>query len=254
MNYRDTLHAIDTAKALELLGIQSENKGAYLTFPCPNGCESPALFKTYGDRKNLWYCPKCKKGGNLIKLTMEKKNLEWQPAKELLSKAITQSAKPIAEEMTLSYELEYPKFLEDQGIPEALCKEYGVGQPKGRTMLAGCVTFTVHDETGKKVAYYGFQMKDRKPKFHTSFNPELYLYNLHRIDRDRDVLFTTDLMLCLKSIVEGKQAVSTFTLPYLSQKQLDLIGKLSMITVFREDEEIVRQVSRHFGGYVRFAG
>lgn len=102
MNYRDTLHAIDTAKALELLGIKSENKGAYLTFHCPNGCESPALFKTYGDRKNLWYCPKCKKGGNLIKLTMEKKNLEWQPAKELLSKAITQSAKPIAQEMTLS--------------------------------------------------------------------------------------------------------------------------------------------------------
>ena len=68
------------------------------------------------------------------------------------------------------------------------------------------------------------------------------------------MLFTTDLMLCLKSIVEGKQAISTFTLPYLSQKQLDLIGKLSMITVFREDEEIVRQVSRHFGGYVRFVG
>jgi hypothetical protein len=35
---------------------------------------------------------------------------------------------------------------------------------------------------------------------------------------------------------------------------LDLIGKLSMITVFREDEEIVRQVSRHYGGYVRFIG
>jgi hypothetical protein len=61
-------------------------------------------------------------------------------------------------------------------------------------------------------------------------------------------------MLCLKSIVEGKQAISTFALPYLSQRQLDLIGKLPMITVFREDEEIVHQVSRHFGGYVRFVG
>ena len=105
-----------------------------------------------------------------------------------------------------------------------------------------------------KVAYYGIQMKDRKPKFHTSFNPELYLYNLHRVDRDRDVLLTTDLMLCLKSIVEGKQTISTFALPYLSQRQLDLIGKLPMITVFREDEEIVRQVSRHYSGYVRFIG
>lgn len=254
MNYRDTLHAIETTTALEIIGIGYEPKGAYLSFPCPNKCENSAVMKIYGDKKNLWYCPKCKKGGNLLKLAMETKGLEWEKAKELLSKAIVQTTKPIAEEINLTYDLEYNKYLEDQGIPEALCKEYGVGQPKGRTMLAGCVTFTVHDETGKKVAYYGFQMKDRKPKFHTSFNPELYLYNLHRIDRDRDVLFTTDLMLCLKSIVEGKQAVSTFTLPYLSQKQLDLIGKLSMITVFREDEEIARQVSRHFGGYVRFIG
>jgi hypothetical protein len=59
---------------------------------------------------------------------MEKKNLEWQSAKELLSKAIAQSAKRIAEELTLSCELEYPKFLGDQGIPEELCKEYGVGR------------------------------------------------------------------------------------------------------------------------------
>jgi len=36
------------------------------------------------------------------------------------------------------------------------------------------------------------------------------------VHRDRDVLVTTDLMLCLMSIIEGKQAVSTFTLPYLS--------------------------------------
>jgi len=35
---------------------------------------------------------------------------------------------------------------------------------------------------------------------------------------------------------------------------LDLIGKLPMVTVFREDDEIVHQVSRHFDGYVRFVG
>lgn len=254
MNYRETLHAIETTTALEIMGVGFEPKGAYVAFPCPNKCEGNAVIKTYGDKKNLWYCPKCRKGGNLLKLAMEMKGLEWEQSKELLSKAIVQTAKPIKEEMTLNYELEYPKYLEDQGVPEALCKELGIGQPKGRTMLAGCVAFTVHDETGKKVAYYGFQIKDRKPKFHTSFNPELYLYGLHRIDRDRDVLLATDLMLCVKSIVEGKQAISTFNLPYLSQRQLDLIGKIPILSAFREDEEIVRQVSRHYGGYVRFLG
>jgi len=106
---------------------------------------------------------------------------------------------------------------------------------------------------GTLVAFYGLT-KDRKPKFHSSFNPELYLYNLHRIDRQQDVLLTTNLLLCLKAIVEGKQAVSTFSLPYLSPQQLELIGNFLMLTVFREDEEIVRQVSKHFGGYVRFIG
>jgi hypothetical protein len=33
-----------------------------------------------------------------------------------------------------------------------------------------------------------------------------------------------------------------------------LIGKITIISVFPEDEGIVRQVSRHFGSYVRFIG
>ena len=197
MNYRDTLHAIDTLKALELLGIQTENRGAYLKFPCPH-CNEPALFKTYGDKKNLW-CPKCKKGGNLIKFTMEFKNLQWEPAKELLSKAIGTEAKTITEPLNITCVLEYPKF-------------------------------------------------------HTSFNPESYLYNYHRIDKANDLVVCTDLFLCIKSLVEGKPAVSTFGLPYLSQKQLELLNQCKMLTVFRADTEIVRQISAHYNGYVRFIG
>ena len=212
MNYRETLHAIDTFKAMGMLGFAIEPSGKYAKFPCPK-CQQPAVITTYGDKKNLFFCPKCKTGGNLVKLTMALKSLDWEPAKAFLKDAVTASQKPISEELSMNYELEYPKFLEDQGIPEDLAKSLEVGQPKGRTMLAGCIAFTVHDEAGKKIAYYGITMKDRKPKFHSSFNPELYLYNLHRIDRNQDVLLTTDMMLCLKAIVEGKQAICTFTSP-----------------------------------------
>jgi hypothetical protein len=129
MNYRDTLHAIDTSKALELLGIQTENKGAYLKFPCPH-CNEPALFKTYGDKKNLWYCPKCKKGGNLLRLAMDTKGVEYEAAKEFLSKAIVAAATEIKEPLNVTYALEYPKYLEDQGIPKPLCEELEIGQPR----------------------------------------------------------------------------------------------------------------------------
>jgi hypothetical protein len=87
-----------------IMGIPYEPKGAYVSFPCPNKCENNAVIKTYGDKKNLWYCPKCRKGGNLLKLAMDSKNLEWEKSKELLSKAIVQTAKPIAEEMNLTYD------------------------------------------------------------------------------------------------------------------------------------------------------
>jgi len=67
-------------------------------------------------------------------------------------------------------------------------------------MLSGCIAFAVHNESGMKVAYYGIQMKDRKPKFHTSFNPENYLYNFHRIEKTNDLVVCTDLFLCVKAL------------------------------------------------------
>lgn len=56
-------------------------------------------------------------------------------------------------------------------------------------------------------------------------------------------------VLCVKFIVEGKQGIGTFNLPYFSQRQPDQIGKIPILSVFRDDEEIVSQVSRRCGGF-----
>jgi hypothetical protein len=74
-------------------------------------------------------------------------------------------------------------------------------------MLSGCVAFTVHDENGNKIAYYGIRMKDLKPVFHSSFNPELYLYNYHRIDPETDVHFTTDMFDCIRILSSGRRKI-----------------------------------------------
>ena len=52
MNFRDTLHAIETTHALEIIGIGHEPKGAQVALPCPNKCEGSAVMKTYGNKKN----------------------------------------------------------------------------------------------------------------------------------------------------------------------------------------------------------
>jgi hypothetical protein len=86
MNYLDSLQAINPHSALKALGIQAEISGAYLHFPC--NCEKTAVIKAFGEKKNLVYCPSCKNSGHIIKLTMEKKGLDWEGAKKFLKDCI----------------------------------------------------------------------------------------------------------------------------------------------------------------------
>jgi len=239
MNYRETLNTIDTTKALALIGPEAIPQGAYAKFNCPE-CESQAVIKVYGEKKNIYYCPKCKASGHIISLAMKLKGLEWDAAKSLLlEKASANNAKKITEEFNVNYTLQYSKFLENRDISEDICKLLEIGVPKGKTMLAGCVAFAVRDENGMKVAYYGIRMKDEKPVFHKSFNPELYLYGFHNLDFNYDVHFTTDLFECINYIENGMQCVCNFGLPYISPAQMELLEKAERLT-FSVNSELVR--------------
>ena len=106
-----------------------------------------------------------------------------------------------------------------------------------------------------KIAYYGIRLKDRKAVFHKSFNPEFYLYNWHRIQIDKEVLFTTNLLDCVMLIGERKQSISNFGLPYLSATQLELLQMCKYVE-FRVDnqniQEISKQVIKNLKNYYRF--
>ena len=257
MTYRETLQAVDTLKALKIVGIDGGQQGAYVYFPC-TGCGKQAVIKAYGDKKNIWYCPECKDKGHIISLIMKMAGVEWNEAKSLLEgKAFAYPAAKIQKELTLEYELQYNKFLEAQGISEEIVSAYGIGVPKGKTMLSGCVAFTVHDENGKRIAYYGIRMKDLKPVFHSSFNPELYLYNYHRIDPEIDVHFTTDMFDCIRIISSERQSVCNFGLPYLSAEQISLLQRFKYVSFdysIRHSNELARQLTTNLQNYVRILG
>jgi len=173
MNYMDLMQSVNPLSALKALNIEATLQGAYVQFPCLK-CQEKAVIKAYGDKKNVMYCPQCKTTRHIISLTMAKNNLEWEDAKKFLKDHI--AAKKIAQELTFEYDLRYIKLLEEKGLDKEFCTRMGIGYPKGKTMLAGCVAFTVRDEEGNRIAYYGLRIKDGKPVFHKSFNPELYLY------------------------------------------------------------------------------
>ena len=156
----------------------------------------------------------------------------------------------------MQYELTYNKFIEAQGFDEEVCKLYEFGSPKGKTMLAGSVAFTVRDENGKKIAYYGIRMKDLKPIFHNSFNPEHYLWGYYRItDKDKVLFFTTDLFKCVRMQASGFQSVCNFGLPYISKEQMALIKDFSYLC-FMVDVALIKsfatQMAENHKGYFKF--
>jgi hypothetical protein len=52
LTYRETLQAVDTLKALKIVGIDGGQQGAYVYFPC-TVCGKQAVIKAYGDKKNI---------------------------------------------------------------------------------------------------------------------------------------------------------------------------------------------------------
>ncbi len=192
--------------------------------------------------------------GHIISLVMNILGTDWNNANEFLAKALA-STKRITNELTVKYELQYHPFLETQGISEKTCRDLEIGVPKGKTMLAGCVVFSVRDEEGRKIAYYGIRIKDLKPVFHKSFNPELYVYNFFNIDSSEPVYFSNNMFECIKNIDQGRQCVCNFGLPYLSCFQLDLLRGYERI-VFLVDEPLVKpfavQMAESNMNYYRF--
>jgi predicted RNA-binding Zn-ribbon protein involved in translation (DUF1610 family) len=228
MKYAEAIQRIDTEKALVYLGFEVKKNGSYLEFPCP-ACGNKSSIRYHGEKKNVSYCSTCKSGSNIIAMAVMVKGLEFQEAKNLLLDKTSFSEKPIEEELNLNYELLWCKEMENFGLDREICERLGVGKPKGKTMLSGTITFTVHNEEGLKVAYFGLK-PDGTGKFHQSFNPELYLYNYHNIGPNEEVWITKDMLSCLRLIFNGKQAVCNFGLPYLSVKQYLLLSNCDRVT------------------------
>jgi hypothetical protein len=133
MTYLETLQAIDTMKALNLIGVEGGQSGAYVHYPCTRCEEGKAVIRAYGEKKNVWYCPSCKGSGQIISLLMESKNISWDEAKALLTdRAVTYPAGRIEKAISISYDLEYHKYLELQGITEETASSLGIAGQRGR--------------------------------------------------------------------------------------------------------------------------
>jgi hypothetical protein len=159
--------------------------------------------------------------------------------------------KVITQKLNFEYDLQYTNQLEVRGLTKEFCKKRGIGRPQGKTMLAGCIAFIILDQERDPIAYWGLRIKDQRPVFHKSFNPELYLYNYHEIDPDQETYFTTDIWKCLSIIQKGGQALSNFGLPYLSTSHTEMLQKIKTVLYVKDQftsdiKKQVMQLSNYF--------
>jgi len=254
MKYNEALQSINPKAALKALKIEGKEQGAYIHFPCPQ-CQEDAVIKAFGEKKNLWLCTKCKLSGHIISLAMNRQKMDYEDAKNFLL-SCTQYPNEEAEELNLDYTLEWCEFMEQEGLDKDWCEELGVGKPKGKTILAGYLAFTVLNENRKKVAYVGQRISDGKHYIPKNFNPELYLYNFcNIINPDEETIITPDVLDCARLLGQGKQAISTFWLTYISRKQLEYLQMLQYISLTGFGEETVNVaivLARLHGGFHRF--
>ncbi len=254
MKYPEAMQTINTERALLLLGLSFKKNGSYLNFPCVK-CGNESAIRYHGEKKNVAYCPTCKAGTNIIAMAVMVKDIDFQEAKNLLIEKTVATEEPIQEKLSLTYELEFTPQMENEGLSKELCEAIGVGKPKGKAMLSGCTAFTVHNEVGLKIAYYGIRIADHRPMFHKSFNPELYLYGYHATNKGEEVLVTTDMFSCLRHLAQGEQSVCNFGLPYLSSRQMELLYPFPRITfewLFTDKKDIMLNVAQNLKAYHRF--
>lgn len=229
MNYATLTRSVDTAKALSLLELEGKPNGAYYKFPCPK-CKKEAVIRAYGEKKNVWFCPECKAKGHIVSLAMSQRGIEWQEASKFLEdKAVKLARRKIEKELKVTLDLEYHKKLEEEGISEDTAALFEIGKPKGKGIMAGHTAFAVFDGEGKKVAYFGIHIENGNTKVPSNFNPELYLYRWNHTDTENAVFFTPDMFECVRTVAGGKQSVCNFGLPYLSEAQLELLARCSMV-------------------------
>jgi hypothetical protein len=251
MTYQETLNRIHTFSALDAMKLEPIVRGAYVNFNCQ--CGAKASMKRSDDKKNLWFCPSCKQAGNILSLGMKIKGYSDKDEKgynEVKKKLLdlTPSDEPLTEELKLNYKLQY----ELDGLSSEFLEGMGVGIPKGKTMLSGCVAFPVTNG-GVKVAYYGIRIKTLKPVYHKSLNPELYLlFYDNFIGRDF-VVFVTEPLQALKLIQDDMAVVCNFRLPYLSEPQIKMLNTFDQIEFRTAEKQIMADAVNNITAFYRFS-
>lgn len=260
--------------------------GKTATCPCPvhNG-DNPRGFHIDFE-KNLWHCfTKCKAGGNQLDLVAAKDQVSVREAAIRLKRfflggddGAASAASPVIPSprtqrdpnmATVEVQLagrttkeavnpplalalpllpDHPHILQDRKLQQSTAEHFGVGYcAKG--ILAGCIGFPIHDETGQLVAYAGRRLKFSeaaelgKYRFPKGFHKDRVLYNLHRAlpaAGDEPLVLVEGFFSVLKLHELGVTSCAAVMGSDLSDHQATLAARAKRVVVMFDGNEAGR--------------
>ena len=197
--------------------------------------------------KGLFYCFKCKEGGDLIKLyaavaqtdqkaaameisqkagLSDSANTEGDREEESLPTSSDSDQSQTKPFQPLTYLLPEHESVQGLGIAVDTAKLFGVGYaPKG--VLRGRVAIPLHDREGTLLGYAGrsTELSETALSFAKGFDPDPILFNAHRCTPDSIIDLRNDLLDVLLAFQHGIEGnVVTFLTERITARQVGALA------------------------------
>lgn len=229
IDFQELKDAVSIEEVGDFLDLQLKQTGAQLRGGCPVCGGDRTLVIT--PSKGAFYCFASKKGGDLIALAAHVRELKVKDAAQELAERYlnrngnstrnsTVRTEPEEREegdgrgsqplQPLTYLQATHEAVQALGVSPETCEHFEAGYaPRG--ILRGRLAIPIHDLTGTLVAYCGRAVKDEQPllTFPKGFEPELYVFNLHRIE-EAELYISTDPLDVLLAYENGVENMISF--------------------------------------------
>lgn len=228
--------SIESVVAMLQLNLNTSGKQLRGTCPIHQGSDSKEFVVT--PEKGLFYCFKCKEGGDMIALYARVKNIDQKiAAQEIATSAAVsidsntvESPELINTEIfsPLTYLVSEHDLLQELGLISDTYKKVGAGYaPKG--VLRGRLALPIHDFDGNLLGYCGYRLKGEGDRlsFPKGFDPTGVIFNAHRCERQSHIDLRHDPLDVLLAFQGGVETnVISFLTEEVNGAQLNLLASL----------------------------
>ena len=189
-------------------------------------------------KKNLFFWKGKNKGGNVIQFLVDKQGITHREAGIWLKKNMV---KHTPKRKIPELELTYSYAVSQLGIEEETAKNFEIGVPKGKTIMAGKVAFRIYDKDNNPLGYIGLKDGWFYPK---GFEASEHLYNYNRRNGNQFCVLAPSPLVVAQLFQQNiPQAVGLFS-PNISDTQVKLLKTFKYVFVnHAEPDKIIQKLS-----------